>query len=366
MPYEPHHQTTPDLSALFASEKDTVRDLLACLDRSKRGIVLFADSERHLMGTVTEGDIRRAILANIDLDTSAQALLQRKAGTRFEKPVVAPVGSDAAVLLRLLKESKLQHVPLVDTGGRVVDLVRLDDLFPQEFLPLNAVVMAGGPGQRLRPLTETLPKPMLPVGDKPLLEIIIAQLRQAGVRRVNLTTHYKGDRITEHFGDGGDYGVDIHYVTEEQPLGTAGALSRMPASDDPLLVINGDILTNVDFRAMLDFHRENQADMTVAVRPYEFRVPYGVVETDGIAVTGISEKPLIRSFINAGIYLLDPAACRYVPDGQSYGMPDLINRLLAEGRRVISFPVHEYWMDIGSADNYRQAQEDMRSGKVQS
>src|ERR1044072_3325114 len=180
---------------------------------------------------------------------------------------------------------------------------------------MRAVIMAGGYGTRLLPLTDQIPKPMLPVGDRPLLEIIVDQLKEAGIRQVNVATHYKSEAISDHFKNGEDFGVDIRYVKEDQPLGTAGALSLLEESDEPLLVINGDILTRVDFHAMLNFHREHAADLTVAVRQYEFRVPYGVIDTDGVAVTGISEKPMVRQFINAGIYLLNPRTQRRTQNG---------------------------------------------------
>src|SRR6185436_7083304 len=170
----------------------------------------------------------------------------------------------------------------------------------------RALVMAGGFGNRLWPLTEEVPKPMLPVGDKPLLEWIVEQLKHAGIRQVNVATHYKGDVIAEHFKNGEAFGVDIRYVKEDQPLGTAGALSLLEVVDEPLLLMNGDILTRVDFRALLHFHREHKADLTMCVRQYEFNIPYGVIETDGVNVKGISEKPLVRQFVNAGIYLLNP------------------------------------------------------------
>jgi NDP-sugar pyrophosphorylase family protein len=221
--------------------------------------------------------------------------------------------------------------------------------------------MAGGFGTRLRPLTNDLPKPMLPVGSKPLLELIVDQLKRAGIRRLNVATHYKGDMISEHFKDGQDFGVEIRYVKEDQPLGTAGALSLLEDSEEPLLVINGDILTRVDFREMLNFHREHKADLTIAVRQYEFNVPYGVVETDGVAVKGISEKPTVRQFINAGMYLLNPSVRRLVPNGQPYDIPDLVHRMIAEGRPVVCFPVREYWLDIGIEDQYVKAQADVKT-----
>ena len=225
--------------------------------------------------------------------------------------------------------------------------------------PLQAVVMAGGFGTRLSPLTDELPKSMLPVGDRPILEIIIEQLRQSGISRVNLATHYKKDIIARHFGDGQAFGVEIQYVEEDQPLGTAGALSLLAASDEPMLVINGDILTHVNFRNMLEFHREHQADMTVAVRHHEYQLPYGVVTTDGLKIKSISEKPMVRHLINAGIYLLHPSVRQYIPSGQRYDMPDLIEKLLEDGRRVVSFPIGEYWIDIGQAEDYQKARADV-------
>jgi len=204
---------------------------------------------------------------------------------------------------------------------------------------------------------------MLPIGSKPLLELIVSQLRDAGIRKVNLATHYKSEVIAEHFKDGSEFGVDIHYVREDQPLGTAGALGLLEASDEPLLVVNGDILTRVDFRAMLNFHREHNADLTVAVKQYEFRVPYGVIESDGVWIKGISEKPVLRQFINAGIYLLSPSVRSVIPNGQYYEIPDLVEKLIEQGRPVVCFPVREYWLDIGKADHYDQAKSDVANGR---
>jgi NDP-sugar pyrophosphorylase family protein len=216
---------------------------------------------------------------------------------------------------------------------------------------------------RLRPLTQDVPKPMLQVGDRPLLELIVDQLRAAGIRRVNMATHYKGEIIAQHFGNGHGFGVEIVYVTEDQPLGTAGALTLVEASDDPILVINGDILTRLDVRSMLEFHREHDADMTVAVKLHEFQLPYGVVEIKGSDIVGISEKPKIQHFINAGVYLLRSSLCKAIPTNQSYDMPDLIQQVLRDGGRVVSFPVHEYWLDIGQVDDYAKAKNDHALGR---
>jgi NDP-sugar pyrophosphorylase family protein len=257
-----------------------------------------------------------------------------------------------------MEKRSVRQVPLLDDGGRVKGLATLREMIESDSLPLQAVVMAGGYGTRLRPLTEKVPKTMLKVGDKPILESILKRLRQSGIQCVNLTTHYKGEIISEHFGDGEKLGLNIHYVEEDRPLGTAGALSLLQASCDPILVMNGDILTQVDFRAMHEFHVDHKADMTVAVSLYEYQVPYGVIESDGLRIRSVSEKPVKREFINAGIYLLNPEACGYIPNGQSYDMTDLMNKMIGEGRRVISFPIREYWADIGRLDDYKQAQKD--------
>ena len=209
-------------------------------------------------------------------------------------------------------------------------------------------------------LTENIPKPMLPVGDRPLLERLVQQFRRAGIRHVNITTHYKGEMISDHFGDGTGFGVEINYVREDRPLGTAGAFSLIESAE-PILVMNGDILTKVNFQSMLEFHREHAADMTIGVRQCEFRMPYGVVECNGAQVTAIAEKPVIRQLVNAGIYLLNPDVARLVPNDQHYDMPDLIDALLQAGRRVISFPVTEHWLDIGQLADYERAQDEARN-----
>lgn len=338
----------------------SIREAISCIDRNQKGIVLVVDDAGRLTGTITDGDIRRAILDGVSLDVHIQVVLKRE--TMFAEPVTAPDGTDPGVLLQLMKERDVRQIPLLDPEGRVVDLVTLDDLVPEEPAGMQAVIMAGGFGRRLRPLTETLPKPMLPIGDRPLLERTIEQLQQAGIDRVNVTTHFQPEKISEHFGDGTGFGVQIEYVTEERPLGTAGSLSLMAAPKKPVLVINGDILTRVDFRAMLAFHREHRADLTVAVRQYDIQVPYAVLECDDHQVRRIREKPAYSYFVNAGIYLLEPAVHPFIPAGEQFDMTDLIDVLISDGRMVVSFPIVEYWLDIGQHDDYKQAQDDLHNG----
>jgi NDP-sugar pyrophosphorylase family protein len=318
-------------------------------------MVAIVDEQRKLIGTLTDGDVRRAMLAGTDLTAPLSQIVHD------QKPVWARLETEHRTLLSLMHERGVKQVPLLDDSGRMADLVTLEDLLPDEVVPLQAVIMAGGFGQRLRPLTENLPKPMLPVGDKPVMELLIDQLRESGIHKVNVTTHYEPEKIRGYFGDGQAFGVDLNYVSEQSPLGTAGALSLMGEKSETLLVINGDILTQVDFRAMLAFHRDHKAAVTVGVRQYDLQVPYGVVESNGVEVTGLREKPVLNFFVNAGIYLLEPSVHQFIPNGQRSDMTDLIKILLKEGHLVASFPIVEYWLDIGQHADYAKAQEDIKT-----
>jgi dTDP-glucose pyrophosphorylase/CBS domain-containing protein len=344
---------TPDVS---------IHDAIAVIDRAAKGITIVVDDSQRLIGTITDGDVRRFILANGSLDAPVAALLAGRPGsTRATK---AEAGTDSETLLALMRERSIRHIPLVDSEDVVHGLVVLEDLLPTDPFPLRAVVMAGGYGTRLKPLTDDMPKPMLSIGGRPLMERIIDQLRDAGIQHVNVTTHYRPDKIRDHFGDGSAFGVDLQYVNEDLPLGTAGALALVEQSESPLLVINGDILTQVNFRAMLEYHREQKADMTVAVRRYDVDVPYGVVESEAGLVQRLSEKPQLRFFVNAGIYLLEPTALRMIPSGRKFDMTDLIQLLLESERRVASFAIREYWLDIGQHADYVRAEEDSRNGTM--
>lgn len=346
----------------------TATDAVARLDSAAIGIVLVIDDQHRLLGTITDGDIRRALLGGQNLDATLADFLAAKNNPVYPRPVSLPAHASPDQILRVMAERKLRHVPLLDHNGRVADLALLDDLAADNTTkPLQAVVMAGGLGTRLRPLTEDTPKPMLPVGGRPLLERTIDRLKSAGVRDVVVSTRYKAHKVREHFEDGSRFGVNVAYTEEEKPLGTAGSLRLIDRPESTLLVINGDVLTAVDFRAMHDFHIEHDAALTVGVRQYKFNVPYGVVETDGVRVTHLREKPTYTSFVNAGVYLLEPAAFDRIPplseDGaEPFNMTDLIESLVEAGRTVASFPIHEYWMDIGQPQDYERVQQDIAAG----
>ena len=342
----------------------TIREAITAIDANRGGAVVVVDKERRLVGVATDGDVRRAILDNVELSKPVTVLLERRPKQLYPVPVSAPVDLDDAGRLCLMQKNKIRHLPIVSEDNKVVEFVLLDRLLGASDLDLTAVVMAGGYGKRLHPLTETVPKPMLPVQGKPLLERLIQRLREDGIRNVHVTTNYKGEHITQHFGDGNGFGVEMGYVAESEPLGTAGSLRLLDPPKGPFLVINGDILTKVNFRSMLAFHLDHEAEMTVAVRQYTVEVPYGVIDVNGMDVLGVQEKPCITSLINAGIYLLNPSVLEFIPKSEGkFDMTTLINMLVAARKRVVSFPVREYWLDIGHIDDYERAQADVGNGR---
>ena len=343
-----------ELDRLLLNETHTLREALRCIDSGGEGIALVVGPGRRLLGTVTDGDLRRAKLSGVDLDTvTVDSIIKDR------RPLTAPLGTKDSELMRMMKTSKLRHIPLVDGQGQVEELALLRELALNDDLPLTAVVMAGGLGKRLRPLTDQLPKPMLPVGERPVMEYVLEQLQKVGISRVSITTHYKPETIVKHFGDGHRFGIEIDYVNEDEPLGTAGALGLIEQPDAPVLVINGDVLTQVNFRAMFEYHTEHQAELTVGVRRFEVQVPYGVVEMDEQAnITGLDEKPTYRFFINAGVYLIEPKVFPLIKNQERLDATELIERLVADGRRVVGFPIHEYWLDIGRPEDYVRANKD--------
>jgi dTDP-glucose pyrophosphorylase len=340
-----------------------MRDAIATIDRGRKGIALVVDGAGRLVNTITDGDVRRAIIAGLSVESPLADLLSQKSAGRYPDAVTAPIGTPRELIKQLMLDRQVAQVPLLDLEGKPSELLTLNELQPDATAPVRAVIMAGGFGTRLRPLTDELPKPMLPVGGRPLIELVVDQLRDAGVRDVNISTHYKPEKIVQHFGDGEKFGVEVKYITEDRPLGTAGALGLLERTDRPLLVLNGDVLTGIDYRAMMDFHREQQAELTVAVRKYEVTVPYGVVENNGTLVQRLREKPTFDFFVNAGIYVLQPTALDQIRANERTDMTDVIQRLVAEEKAVVSFPIHEYWLDIGQPGDYEQAQQDVASGE---
>jgi dTDP-glucose pyrophosphorylase/CBS domain-containing protein len=355
----------PNLGQCLVVSTDAIGDVVRRIDKSRIGIALLIDDERRLTATITDGDVRRAMLAGVSFDEPAWRLLDFKSASAHPVPITRPVTTADDELLHIMRAADVQHIPLLDEHGCVADLALLRALVPDTADDIRAVVMAGGFGTRLRPFTDDTPKPMLPVGDKPLLERTIENLREAGITEVNISTHYLHKKIVDHFGSGAQFGVNLRYLQEERPLGTAGALGLLGRPTQTTLVINGDVLTTVDFRAMTEFHRSHTATLTVAVRLYEMAVPYGVIDCDDVRVTAVREKPSLRFFVNAGIYLIEPSAWDFISNGVRVDMTQMIERLIAGGGKVVSFPIREYWLDVGQPDDYERAQRDMAAGRLE-
>ncbi len=326
-----------------------IRAVIQHLDSNDTKIALVVDDRRILLGTITDGDLRRAILRGLPLDAPATEVMN-------PQPTVMPFGQDRSEVLAYLQRHSLKHLPLVDFANRAVDLITLDELLLPRIRDNWVVLMAGGKGMRLRPLTENTPKPMLDVGGRPILETIIRRCTAAGFNKFFLSVNFHADVIKDHFGDGHNLGATIEYIEEDEPLGTAGPLTLLPdIGTAPLVVMNGDILTKVDPGQVVAYHQENNAMATMAVREYEFQVPYGVIDLDNSQISSIREKPLERYFINAGIYTLDPAAIAHLPATGAFDMPNLFDRLRIAGHKTLAYPIREYWVDIGQMDDYQRA-----------
>jgi dTDP-glucose pyrophosphorylase/CBS domain-containing protein len=343
------------LGNVLVSEATVISEALLQMDKAGHGILLLTNEKGTLSGVITDGNVRRAILGAQSFDQPCSVIATRNSVTA--SPAVTP--QMALELMDHGRSFALNHLPVIDENGVPAGLIMRRDLVGLMDLPLRAVIMAGGLGTRLRPHTEQVPKPMLPVKGRPMMESLVEQLRDAGVKRVHVATHYKGDMIKDHFGDGSSFGVAVDYVDEESPLGTAGAIGLMGRQEEPLLVMNGDLVTSIDFRSFLDFHREQQAEMTVAVRKFDMEVPFGVVETDGAFVQSIKEKPVTNFLVNAGIYLLEPTVLDVITPGQHLDMTDLVQKLIEQGRSVASFPLVEYWLDVGTLLDYERAQHEV-------
>ncbi len=333
--------TIADLKDLIIAPDATVRDALEAIDRSKRQIALVVDNDGRLVATVTDGDVRRGILRGIDVDGPVAQVMH-------EGPTTVVEGAPDAETRRLIRERKLQHVPVLDADGRLTGLATVQDLFGVTPKDTRVVLMAGGLGTRLRPLTETVPKPMLPVGGKPLLEQIIGLFADQGFWQISISVNYRAEMVRDHFGAGEAFGVKIDYIEEEQAMGTAGALSLLPEKPDaPFIVMNGDVLVTLQFSELLAYHAEKAALGTLVVREFEQQVPYGVVRSDAGLMTGIEEKPVERYFVNAGIYVLSPQALSHLTPGQPLDMPDLLSKITESDGRVGVYPLTDYWRDIG-------------------
>ncbi|WP_417436000.1 nucleotidyltransferase family protein [Idiomarina abyssalis] len=333
----------------------SVKEALQRLDREALRIVLVCDDSMRLLGVVTDGDIRRALLKGVGLEKEVQTIMNTSPTT-----VANSISRKDAIAL--MQSKSILAVPVVD-GDKLVGLQTLQQAKSTQQYDNPVFIMAGGFGTRLRPLTDDTPKPMLKVGERPILETLILNFIKSGFSNFYISTHYLPNVIKDYFGNGSKWNVNITYVHEENPLGTGGALGLLPENtpDLPLIMVNGDVLTNVDFERVLDFHVQNDALATMCVREYDYQIPYGVIVGDGERIISMEEKPVQRFFVNAGIYVIDPEVFKSVDKNRHIDMPTLLQDYLNKNEEVLMFPIHEYWLDIGRMDDFERAQLDIVS-----
>ena len=337
-----------DITKLFADESATLREVIAVIDRGELQIALIVSAERQLSGTVTDGDVRRGLLRGLGLDARAREVMTRDPIT--VKPDLS-FHDDGWLLHKRLA----RRIPVIGADHKVVGLALPEDEITPQKVANPVVIMAGGLGSRLGALTQDTPKPLLKVGSKPILETILEGFLAQGFEQFYFSVNYKAQLIEDYFGDGSSWDADIRYLREKDRLGTAGALSLLEPPNVPVFVMNGDLLTKVNFRQMLEFHRTHRQQASVAVRKYSVKVPFGVVELQRSNITHIVEKPEYSYFVNAGIYLLNPECLPLIPYNQPFDMPDLLTSILTQSWNVGSFPVHEYWLDVGRLDDFEAA-----------
>jgi dTDP-glucose pyrophosphorylase len=344
------HRSIAELLASLTTEQDsTIRDAMARLDANAREVVLVRDVEQRITGLITDGDIRRGLLAGATLQSPVTTVMSRDFFS------VGPE-ADRAAILDLMKARTIQHVPVLDTERRLLAVHFLRDLIGATPKPNVAVVMAGGRGTRLRPITESIPKPMVEVAGRPILERIILHLVGHGINNVYLATNYKAKIIEKYFGDGSNFGCNITYLREDESRGTGGPLSLLPVRPEhPILVLNGDQVMHADLTGMLEHHRLQRAVATIGVGPYQVEVPFGtVVEHDGMLI-GLQEKPSINFLINRGIYVLAPELLDLVPATGEFPITTLFESLIAHGKPVSVFYFEDYWLDVGRLADLRNA-----------
>ncbi|MEN6318278.1 MAG: nucleotidyltransferase family protein [Syntrophaceae bacterium] len=331
-----------------------ILEAMRIIDAGALQIALVLDNHARLVGIVTDGDIRRGLLKGIALDQPVEMIMNRDFKT---------VNSNCTheEILTLMKQKELRHIPVIDEQGHVVGLKLLNDIILTTEKTNWVVLMAGGLGSRLQPLTDECPKPLLKVGNKPLLQTILESFVEHGFRKFYIAVHYKAEMIQKFCGDGSRWNAEIRYLCEDRKMGTAGALGLLPERpEETLFVMNGDVLTKVNWQHLIDFHKSHRAKATMGVRDYHFQFPYGVVKTDQQRLASIDEKPVQHFFVNAGIYVLEPEVLDLIPAELPFDMTTLFEKLIAEKHETVVFPIREYWMDIGRLEDFERADGEYR------
>ncbi len=341
-----------DIEKIKLTITSTIKEALGIIDSGAVKIAIVVDEDDKLIGTLSDGDIRRAILDGKTINDSIEEVY-------FKEPTVVNANASKEEIINICTSKKIYQIPVVDENRKVVSIDLLDELLKSEIYPNKVVLMVGGLGTRLRPLTQNTPKPMLHVGGKPILQTIVEKFASYGFTNIVMCVNYKSQIIQDYFGDGSKFGVTIEYILEDKRMGTAGALSLLTQTlHDPFFVMNGDLLTNVNFEHLLEFHESNHAMASMCVREYDFQVPYGVVKIQDGNILSIEEKPVHKFFVSAGIYMLDPHCIDLIPKDAFYDMPTLFEKLIEMGEKSISFPLREYWLDIGRIEEYEKANQE--------
>ncbi len=326
---------------------NSMHDAIDLLNNRSSRIILVVDETEKLVGTITDGDIRRALLR--------KHILESKLGDFMNpKPIVGLIGESKESLTGKFSKYDLLHIPIVDKKNHIVGVESYQEMFSKAYHENPVFIMAGGFGKRLRPLTDDMPKPMLKVGEKPILHHILDQFIRSGFINFYISTYYKANLVRDYFQDGSKWGVSINYVHEEKPLGTAGALGLLKSNEFklPIFVMNGDLFTEVDLSKFMEYHLKTSSSATIGVRTIDFKVPYGVVRGNDSIISRIEEKPVQKFFVNAGMYILNPELIYKVCGKVHLDMPDFLNSLVDDSYKINMFPIHEYWMDVGHIENY--------------
>ena len=346
-----------DWSEVTLKTSDALETAIKVLHAGGLQIALVLDNKGKLLGTITDGDIRRALLKPYGMDCLVEEVMN-------DSPTTALSSDSSDLILAIMKSGNLLHMPIIDENDVVVGLETLQNLTYDKKYDNPVFLMAGGFGTRLHPLTEEIPKPLLNVGNHPILETILVRIIKAGFHNFYISTHYKSEMIQTYFGDGSAWGVNIQYIKEETPLGTAGAIGLLPKNLPklPVLMMNGDVLTKVNFEHLLSFHKEQKGIATMCIREYDVQIPFGVVNVEKQQAKSIEEKPIRKFFVNAGIYVFEPELVNKVNPNTHIDMPNLLEMQINEGRPVSIFPIHEYWLDVGHMKEYESAHDSFSNG----
>jgi len=338
---------------ILVTSGSNIQEVLKVIDSEALQLALVVDTDNRLLGTVTDGDIRRAIINHVPLSAPISEIM-------FTKPTVVDISTSRTKVLELMNVNHVHSIPILH-DGIVVGLETIHNATQKNKYDNPVFLMAGGFGTRLKPLTDTCPKPLLKIGDKPILETVLLTFIKAGFHKFYISTHYLPEMIKEYFGNGKKWGVKIDYIHENTPLGTGGALGLLPKNLPklPVIMMNGDVLTKVNLEALLAFHNENNASATMCVREYEYQVPFGVIESEGSKIISMVEKPIQQFHVNAGIYVVGRDVVDSVKENELVDMPTLLERFL--DKQVLKYPFYEYWLDIGRMDDFNRAQTDYKT-----